>query len=127
MLKKVFKFTFIFSFIVTIFLIIFARNINNIFFKTQNISNYIVLLAPIIIFMYIDTAVDSILKGLDKQFQVMKINILDLITTIFLILFFLPISGKMGYIIILYFSEILNCMLSIKALQTSAHNKSERQ
>lgn len=116
MLKKVFKYTFIFSLIVVFILIIFAKSINGIFFKNQNIAEYIILLAPIIIFMYVDTVVDSILKGLDKQINVMKINIIDLLTTILLIFYFLPISGKPGYIIILYISEILNCLLSVRAL-----------
>lgn len=116
MLKTVFKYTFIFSLVIVFVLIFLAKSINEIFFKNQNIAKYIILLAPIIIFMYVDTVVDSILKGLDKQTQVMKINIIDLLTTIFLIFYFIPISGKTGYILILYISEILNCMLSVRAL-----------
>lgn len=117
MIKKVVYYTVIFSIIIAIFLVLFAPQINDVFYSGKHISKDIIILAPIILFMYLDTAVDSMLKGLDKQVNVMKINIFDLITTICLIIFILPITGKSGYIVILYISEILNCVLSIKALK----------
>lgn len=116
MLKKVLKYTLIFSFIVLTILVCFSKHISNLFFNQPELSKYIVILAPLVIFMYLDNVVDSILKGLDKQTKVMQINILDLLTTIILICYFLPISGKSGYLIILYISELLNCLLSIRVL-----------
>ena len=41
--------------------------------------------------MYLDSIVDGILKGLDKQVSVMIINIIDLISSILLISFLLPV------------------------------------
>lgn len=116
MLNIVLKYTFIFSFAILIIFLCFSKNISNAFFNEPELAKYILILSPLVIFMYLDSVVDSILKGLDKQTQVMQINILDLLTSIFLICFFLPISGKNGYLIILYISEIFNFLLSIRAL-----------
>ena len=117
MSKKVLTYTLFFSINIVLIFIIFAQTINILFFKNQNIYPYLILLAPIVIFMYIDTVADAMLKGLDKQTNVMEINIIDLLTTIFLIVFLLPVSGKTGYIAILYISEILNCILSLISLK----------
>ena len=66
--------------------------------------------------MYLDSIVDGILKGLDKQVSVMIINIIDLISSILLISFLLPVYGTFGYLIVIFISEILNCILSIWVL-----------
>ncbi len=116
MLTKAFKYTLIFSFIVVIILVLFSKYISKSLFNEVELSKYIIYLAPLVIFMYLDNVIDSMLKGLNKQTKVMKINIIDLLTTIFFILFLLPVGGEIGYIIILYISEILNCLLSLRAL-----------
>ena len=63
--------------------------------------------------MYVDNVVDGILKGLDKQVSVMGINILDLLISVTLIYFLLPIQGIKGYIVVLFVSEILNGLVSL--------------
>ena len=67
--------------------------------------------------MYIDNVVDAILKGLDKHVTVLKINILDLITSILLIFIIIPKFGINGFVFTIYFSEILNFTLSFKSLK----------
>ena len=106
------KFTFLFAIIILALLYIFSHKIATSLFNQPNLEIYIKYLSPLVIFMYLDNVIDCILKGLDKQKRVMQINILDLLSTICLILFFLPHSGKSGYIVILYISEILNFVLS---------------
>ena len=73
---------------------------------------YIKLLAPLLFFMYLDTIVDSILKGLDAQVSVMLCNIIDLLVSIFLIYFMVPILGLPGYLLVICVSEILNFTIS---------------
>ena len=86
-------------------------------YKSTNVIIYIKLLAPLIPIMYIDSVVDAILKGLDKQVDVLKINILDLVTCILLIFILIPLFGINGYIFIIYFSELLNFTLSFSCLK----------
>ena len=112
-IEKIFKYTMFFSFFVVGFFYCFSDNLSVIIYKNIELSKYIKILAPIIIFMYLDNIVDGILKGLDKQVAVMIINIIDLISSIILICILLPLYGIAGYLIVLFISEILNASLSI--------------
>ena len=77
----------IFSILVAIFCFIFSDKISLIVYGNLECAIYIRLLSPLIFFIYLDNIIDSILKGLDKQFGVMICNILDLFISITLIYF----------------------------------------
>lgn len=115
-LNRILKLCFIFSFLIMGIFWCFSEELNNIIYPNIDISFYIKLLCPLIVLMYIDNIVDSILKGLDKQVSVMGINIIDLISSICLIYFLLPWQGIKGYIIVLFASEIVNGLLSLVLL-----------
>ena len=66
--------------------------------------------------MYIDFIVDNILRGLDLQLDVMRINIIDVVTSIILIYFGVPYLGTFGYILVIYVSEYLNGLFSVNLL-----------
>ena len=112
-LNRILKLCFIFSFLIMGVFWCFSKELNSIIYPNIDISFYIKLLCPLIVLMYIDNIVDSILKGLDKQVSVMGINIIDLTSSIFLIYFLLPFQGIKGYIIVLFASEIVNGLLSL--------------
>ena len=113
---KIIKYTLLFSFFIVGIFCCFSNELSILIYNNTEISKYIKIFAPIIIFMYLDSIVDGILKGLDKQVSVMIINIIDLISSILLISFLLPIYGVLGYIIVIFISEILNCILSMWVL-----------
>lgn len=115
-LNKILKICFIFSFLVMGIFWCFSEELNNMVYPNVDITFYIKLLCPLIVLMYIDNIVDSILKGLDKQVSVMGINIIDLISSISLIYFLLPFQGIKGYIVVLFISEIINGVLSLLLL-----------
>lgn len=115
--KKVLKYTFIFSICIVGIFFSFSDNISTIIYNNINISKYIKILCPLIIFIYLDNVVDCILKGLDKQVGVMIINIFDLLISISCIYFLLPIYGIFGYLTVLFISEIFNCFFSIFLLK----------
>lgn len=112
-LNKILKFCFIFSFLIMGIFWCFSEEINKMVYPNVDVSFYIKLLCPLIVLMYIDNIVDSILKGIDKQVSVMGINIIDLISSISLIYFLLPFQGIKGYIIVLFASEFINGILSL--------------
>ena len=92
---------------------IFLSN-NYYFFRFKNLdcTEYIKILSPVILFIYTDNILDSMLKGLDKQVNVMTCNILDLILTIIILYFSLPILGLTGYLLAIMISEIFNFCVS---------------
>lgn len=111
-LSKIFKFSFIFSFLVLGIFWCFSRELSSFVYQEPEVAKFVKILAPLIVLMYIDSIVDSILKGLDKQVLVMGINILDLLISVFCIYFLLPVSGIYGYILVIFISELINGLLS---------------
>ena len=119
-IKQVSSYILILTFVVSIFifflLFIFADFLSIKFYNTLDVSFYIKILAPLVLFMYLDNVIDSILKGLDCQVSVMFVNILDLLISLLIIYFAIPYYGINGYITSLYISEILNFLCSLGIL-----------
>lgn len=104
--------TFIFSIIIAILVFAFANNLSVALYNKIEIAKYLRILSPLIIIMYLDIVIDSILKGLDAQVSVMAINVFDCIVSIGFIYFLVPILGFSGYIISIFISEIIDFTLS---------------
>ena len=66
--------------------------------------------------MYLDTAVDSMLKGLGEQVYSMGVNIVDSLLSVILVTVLLPKYAIYGYIMTVYFTETVNSTLSITRL-----------
>lgn len=122
-ISKIFKITLLFSIgIIGIFLF-YSSKISIIIYNNLDIATYLKILCPLLLFMYLDSIVDSILKGLYKQISVMKCNILDLFVSILCIYFLLPIFGIDGFIFIIFVSELLNSGISIFQLKQCTNFK----
>ena len=120
-INTMFSFTIVFSnFVIGIYLY-FNKELALFTYQNIQIANYLLLLGPLLLFMYLDHVTDAILKGIDKQVGVMYCNIIDLIFSILLLYILLPIYGIMGYILILYMSEIFNFSVSIYQLHKATH------
>lgn len=122
-ISKIFRITLLFSIGVIGVFIFYSSNISLLIYNNLDIAIYLKILAPLLLFMYLDSIVDNILKGLNKQLSVMKCNILDLFVSIFCIYILLPIFGLNGYIFIIFLSEILNSGISILQLKQVTHFK----
>ena len=70
------------------------------------------IISALVVFMYIDTIIDGILKGLGEHTSVMLVNIIDLTITTSFIYLFVPKLGIIGYIISIYISEVVNLSIS---------------
>lgn len=108
----IFKVTFIFSICVTGVFVIFANEISLMVYQSIEAGKWIKILAPLIFFMYIDNIIDNMLKGINEQVSVMICNIIDLLVTISIIFFIVPIMGMYGYILSIFVSELLNFTIS---------------
>lgn len=104
--------TFIFSIFIAVFMFIFSDKLSIIIYNKLEIAKYIRILSPLIIIMYLDIVIDSILKGLDAQVGVMAINVFDCAISIAFIYFLVPILGFSGYIISIFISEVIDFSLS---------------
>lgn len=120
-INTIFSLTIIFSLIIVGIYIIFHQELAKFTYNNLEIGKYLLVLAPLSMFMYLDHIIDSVLKGIDEQVGVMYCNIIDLFICIILIYTLLPIYGIWGYILILYISEIFNFSISIYQLYRCTH------
>lgn len=101
----------------------FSLEISSSIYNNNEVSFYMKLLCPIVLFIYLDGIVDSILKGVNKQVGIMVCNILDLFVSISFICILLPKKGILGYVIVLFISEILNFSISLFQLKKTTNFK----
>ena len=113
---RVFKLTLLFSIGVAGIMAGFADEISMAVYKNTNTAVYIRILAPLIPVMYLDTAVDGMLKGLGEQVSSMRYNIIDAGCSVILVYLLVPRMGLTGYICTIFFTELLNSALSASRL-----------
>ncbi len=110
--ERFLRFTMMFSIGVSAVMICFSHELGYVIYKSHTASDFIKTVAPLIPIMYLDSAVDSLLKGLDEQLFNMKINIIDASVSALFVWLLCPKIGIMGYIVTIFASEIFNLSLS---------------
>jgi stage V sporulation protein B len=116
--SRVVRLALIYSICTAGIMISFSSSLGNVIYKSEDAGMYIRMLAPLIPVMYLDSAVDSMLKGLGKQVYSMGVNIADAFVSVILVWLLLPGMGIKGYIISIYACELLNDILSVYKLLT---------
>lgn len=111
-----FRYTLLFGFPMAAVFIVFAEELGTAFFGSPQAAVILRILAPLAPLMYVDNVVDNLLKGLDQQMFSLKINLIDSVSRVVLIAFFVPQFGIQAYLVILFASEIFNASLSIGRL-----------
>ena len=118
--KSVFRVTLLFAVGISGIMIAFSRELGLLLYDSEEAGNYIRLIAPVIPVMYLDTAVDSMLKGLGEQLFCMRVNIADAALSVGLVWFLVPRYGVTGYAVTVIVCEVFNASLSIWRLLTVA-------
>ena len=111
--SRVFGFSLLFSLGVSGIFISFSSEIGICFFNSYEAGRFIRLISPLIPLMYLDGAVDAMLKGVGEQIYSMRVNIIDSIVSVLLVVILLPKMGIDGYIVVIFITELLNTSLSI--------------
>ena len=99
---------------------LFSDELGTMIYGSEECASRIRAMAPLVPVMYFDTAVDCMLKGLGEQVSAMRINIIDAASSLALVLLLVPRFGISGYIVSVYFCEILNCVMSTHRLVRSS-------
>ena len=90
----------------------FSDEIGKVFYDSSDSALYIKILAPLVVFMLYDHLADAILKGLGEQVSVVKYNIVDSVSSVLLVWLLVPMFGLGGYVFVVWFGEVLNCIMS---------------
>lgn len=110
------KFTLIFAFAAAYIFYKYHNEIALLLYKSSKVSRYLGMLSLLVVLMYLDSVVDSMLKGLNQQMSNLHYNIADSCLRIAAIWIFLPKYGINAYIAMLYVSELFNLSLSLGRL-----------
>ncbi len=114
--RRVVRTVLIFSVGASAVLLGFSYDLGMAVYHSEEAARYLKIMAPLIPLMYLDTAVDSILKGLGEQVFGMKVNVADALLSVLAVRFLVPAAGLNGYIFILFASEAFNFALSLRRL-----------
>jgi len=116
LIERILSLTLIFSIGAAGILYFFSYEIAMFIYRDPEVAYYLKLVAPIAAIMYADGVVDAVLKGLNQEIYAMRYDILLSAVSIFLIVTLIPAKGVIGYILIIYVSEMINAFLSISRL-----------
>lgn len=106
--RNILKLTAVISYIFAAIFFVAGDRVGMLIYKEEQVGFLLRALSPIVPLMYIDSISDGILKGLDQQVFSLKINTADSVMRIILILILVPKYGIVGYIGVMYISEIIN-------------------
>ena len=93
-----------------------GEKIGLLIYQSNDVGYLLKVLSPIVPLMYLDSISDGILKGLDQQSFTFRTAVSDSAIRIILILIILPKMGLQGFILIMYFSNLLTCFLNLSRL-----------
>ncbi len=94
----------------------FARDLGEMIYHSSEAAVYTMQLGLLVPLMYLDTAVDALLKGLGEQVYVMKVNMADAACGLILVVLLTPVMGISGYILCIWLCEAGNLWASITRL-----------
>ncbi len=114
--ERIFKMTALVGLLFGAVFLVAGGEIGTLIYKDRDVGFLLKALSPIVPLMYLDSICDGILKGLDQQSFTFRTAISDSAIRIMLILLVLPKMGLMGFIFIMYFSNLLTCFLNVGRL-----------
>lgn len=114
--EKVFRISLFFSLGVAGVFLAFSRAFGIGIYESEEAARQLRLISVLIPVMYLDSAVDGMLKGLGEQVFCMKVNVVDSALCLVLVTVLVPKFGIDGYIALTVISEIVNASLSIMRL-----------
>ncbi|MBE6723919.1 MAG: polysaccharide biosynthesis protein [Ruminococcaceae bacterium] len=94
----------------------FAPELGRMIYSSSEASAYTAALGLLVPFMYLDTAVDAVLKGIGEQVYCMKVNMVDAASGLLLVILLTPALGIEGYILTIWVCEVGNLAASIHRL-----------
>ncbi len=114
--RRVLHLTLVFSFMVSSVMFFCSDILAETLYKSDECAVFLRIFSPLIPIMYLDICADSMLKGLDKQVASMGYNLLDSVVSVVMVYFLIPKYQVTGYVIMIFFTETMNTLLSMREL-----------
>jgi len=114
--ERVFRASAVFSVGACGIFVCFAPELGTLVYHSEEAAVYTLQLGLLVPLMYLDTAVDALLKGLGEQVYIMKVNMADAACGLVLVVLLTPVMGIAGYILCIWICEAGNLWASIRRL-----------
>lgn len=114
--KKALRITLLMSIWLSGLFTVFAYDLGDILYGSQDVGFLLRVLAPLMPIMYLESIVDGMLKGLNQQMHSLWYSILDSATRILLIVVLVPSKGMAGFLFIMVLSNLLTSCLNLQRL-----------
>lgn len=114
--RQVYRYSALFSIGACGIFVNFAEELGTMVYGSADAARYTFLLGLLVPFMYLDTAVDALLKGMGEQVYTMKVNIADAASGLVLVCLLTPKLGIYGYLLTIWLCELGNLRASIGRL-----------
>ncbi|MCI6907809.1 MAG: polysaccharide biosynthesis C-terminal domain-containing protein [Clostridiales bacterium] len=115
-IRRVIQCALLLSILVAGLLAAFPSELARLVYRNEEVGRVLLILAPLTPFMYLDSIVDGMLKGLDEQSAVLRYNLFDSAVRVAMVRFLIPYSGFFGFMLVMYVSNITNPFLSLRRL-----------
>ncbi len=115
-IEKIIKITAAVGFIFGAIFFVAGKELGVLIYNDSEVGTLICRLAPLVPLMYLDSICDGMLKGLDQQAATFRHSVLDSVLRIILILLLLSRRGMNGFVLIMYISNVLTCLLNLVRL-----------
>ena len=114
--SNVIKVVLIFSIPVAVFFSFFGKEIGLLIYNSEIVGRYLCIFSALVPVIYLDSIVDSMLKGLNEQLHYLTYNIADSVIRVVLVILLIPQYGMIGFVIVMYIGAIFNTGLSLLRL-----------
>lgn len=106
----------LFSIPIAVLFFFFGKELGILIYKNETAGRFICIFSALVPIIYLDSIVDSMLKGLNEQIHYLTYNIMDSVIRVLLVLYLIPKYGIMGLVITMYIGAIFNTGLSLLRL-----------
>lgn len=114
--RKAIKTTTTASILIAIIFLVTAPQLGELIYHSSEVGYIIRVLSPIVPFMYLESVVDGILKGLDQQLHSFWYNVIDSVSRIGAIFILVPRFGLIGFLGVMIISNIVTSTLNCHRL-----------
>lgn len=94
----------------------FAGTLGEVLYHDAQVGFYIRVLGPVMPFLYLESMVDGILKGLDQQLSTFRYSVWDSLARIALVALLVPRAGMKGFLFVMLFSNLFTGILNLRRL-----------
>lgn len=95
---------------------LFAGELGETLYHDGQVGFFIRVLGPVAPFMYLESMVDGILKGLNQQLSTFRYSVWDSVARIALIAALVPRFGMKGFLFVMLLSNLFTGMLNLRRL-----------